>query len=563
MSSRSNHTKNHTVILKPRGVYAPSCQKNGSVSSYSNIALHSKPKPPPNIPQKLYLASSRDSPQRRVSSEIFSHDRSPASSLLVRFGIDSYLGRMVTQILILLILFQPVYVAMGMELEDTPSTPLSQTTEDVGNDSSEVVDDSGAEIADSIVPEADVYDAEEDSTPETEEVVTNGEEVTQTSNDDIDAVSETGEGVTDSPEEDAVVDVHDTEENVTVTDEETPPSDDGFEDEGATENEVTGDVGANTAGTDENDVVTDVDDESLEDSATTTDEVFDGEVPVVHNMENKYVFGEGDCTLVSDGEFYCVAAGPERQVSSEDPRVYAEKDREGDKEIFYFDGIEIHRITNNSYDDFAPVFDDETLRIVWQAMLNDRLQIMIHEIPTKTTRQVTKNRQNSTNPSIAGDTIVWQEWMDTNWEIMMTDIDDIGQEFDIEQLTDNVVHDMFPAAYDGLITWQSERGSSWEVVVYDMRTEKKHTLEKNEGTKYENPRRALLFDSKHDNGDVETIGYDLDTGEMTELGTKANPQPFVPKTPRDEVPEAIPQGTNSISTSTKEDTDSDADPVIE
>ena len=86
-------------------------------------------------------------------------------------------------------------------------------------------------------------------------------------------------------------------------------------------------------------------------------------------------------------------------------------------------------------------------------MLNDRLQIMMYEIPTNTTRQITTSRQNSSNPSIAGDLVVWQEWIDTNWEIMMTDVNNNGQAFEIERLTDNAVHDMFPAAYEGLITW--------------------------------------------------------------------------------------------------------------
>ena len=557
MSSRSNHRNHHTVVLKPRVISAPACRKNGLLTGNNTIAIYSKPKPPPNTPQKLFLTPSRDAPRTRVSSEFIPEHRSPASSLLVRFGIDSYLGRMVTRILIFLILSQPVYVAMGMELEDTASISPSETTNDIETEVSDDVNSDGVEDATEVdeleAPEGDVSDGE----PLGVETLN----VTQGTSDDggVDTVSETGEGSTAG---DAVEDVDDTDKNETTADEDTSLSDeleDGFE-EGATENEDTGDVGAD----EESDVVSDVDTESLEDSASSSEEVIDiEEVPVAQNMESKYVFGEGDCTLVSDGEFYCVASGPERHVSSGDPRVYAEKDREGDKEIFYFDGVEVHRITNNSYDDFAPVFDDETLRIVWQAMLNDRLQIMVHEVPTNTTRQLTTARQNSSNPSIAGDTVVWQEWIGTNWEIMMTDIDDIGQEFEIEQLTDNMVHDMFPAAYDGLITWQSERGSSWEVVVYDMNTEKKQTLEKSEGTKYENPRFVLLFDSKHENGDVETIGYDLDTGKMTELGTKANPQPFVPKTPKDEVPEAIPQGTNSINTSTKEDTDPAPDPVIE
>jgi beta propeller repeat protein len=241
---------------------------------------------------------------------------------------------------------------------------------------------------------------------------------------------------------------------------------------------------------------------------------------------------------VADGEFYCIAKDAER-VRPGDPRVYAERDREGDREILYFDGVEVKRITNNNYDDFAPSFDEKTLRIVWQAMLNDRLQVMYHDIRTDTTRQITTSRQNSSNPHIKGDIIVWQEWVDNNWEIMMTNVRGDG-ELETQRLTDNVMHDMFPQVYDGLITWQREKGRSWEVIVYDLQTGKEMALEKNSDTRYENPRFVLLFDSKHDNGDVQTIGYDLNTGEMMQLGTRSRPEPApAPITPDSETPDAL------------------------
>lgn len=265
-------------------------------------------------------------------------------------------------------------------------------------------------------------------------------------------------------------------------------------------------------------------------------------VPIVNDLGNKYTFGEGDCTLVADGEFYCVEPTAARHADA-DPRVYAEKDREGDREIFYFDGAEVTRITNNAYDDFAPVFDNDSRRIVWQATIFDRTQIMVHDLTEKTTRQITTGKQNSSNPNIRGNTVVWQEWVDTNWEIMMTDVDTEG-EYVTERLTDNAVHDMFPQLFDDMVTWQHEQGNSWEVIVHDLKTGKEHALQKDEDTKYENPRFVLLFDSTHENGDVETIGYDLDSGEMMELGTRANPEPVVPVSPKEEIPD-VPLSTAS------------------
>jgi len=543
-SSRYNHKNIHTIVLKPRVACAPSCQKNGLFSGDNNIIVHSMPKPPPNVTPKLFLTSPRDGPCKQKAMETFYEQRSPASNLLVSFGIDSYLGRMVTRVLILLILFQPVYVAMGMELEETPNTtslevsdtaPSSAENENAPKD--DVVDDS--DIPTTTTP--DPVDTPppapvEDVVPEDDEEgssIGNEEDTSLGANDETDV---------SIPDEDS-----------TTTDEDTSLTDDtatGDESLDETTGEGTDDIGDNQL-TEEGEDVTDevdvVDGASLEEAIVPSDDVVDPEeeITTVQNSENKYTFGEGDCTLVADGEFYCVAEGPETQTSA-DPRVYAEKDREGDREIYYFDGVEVFRITNNSYDDFAPVFDDETLHIVWQAMLNDRLQIMVHEVPTNTTRQITTSRQNSSNPSIERDMVVWQEWVGTNWEIMMTDVDTNGQEFEIEQLTDNAVHDMFPVAYDGLVTWQRERGSSWEIVVYDLGTRKSEALKKDEDTMYENPRFVLMFDSKHENGDIETIGYDLDTGEKMELGTRANPQPKAPASPKDKSEDALPREENIV-----------------
>jgi beta propeller repeat protein len=434
---------------------------------------------------------------------------------------------------------QPLYFAFGMEI-DVPSTEpsVSDDESNVSAPDPEVhtgVDEGGSDsMASSNVLEDGVAGVEHGGT-DSEYALT----------EDVDAQADDTEGQgVEGVDIDEEVD-----ENVT-SDEETPENDtvgDGEVLDDTASSTVTEDgVGGDSAPDTQLDSAT-----TTEDVASTTEEdiALDDTVPIVQDAESKYVFGDGDCTVVAEGEFYCVATGPIRQPSG-DPRVYAEKDREGDKEIFYFDGVDVARITNNGYDDFAPVFDEETKRIVWQAMVSDRLQIMVHELETNITRQITTSRHNSSNPDIAGDIVVWQEWIGTNWEVMQTNVNTDGAPFEIEQLTDNAVHDMFPQIYEGLVTWQREKGDSWEVVLFDESTEKTRTLEKDENTKYDNPRFVLLFDSTHDNGDVETIGYDLETGDMMELGTKANRDPFIPVSPKDEVPD-VPVSQNASSSQVK------------
>jgi beta propeller repeat protein len=645
-SPRHSPQDTHTVVLQPRRQIASRMAKN---SLKQGRSVHSRGSPRGHPPP---VRASHTGPSPQAPTTTYNYDQHTVQregDLLVRFGIDTTFGRMVTRVLLFLMLFQPVYVALGMELEEPVTEAAVETSTEGSSAQSEgmgTVLPDGGDVAEQSKPETENV--------EPEDVVDESEPVTE---DKVDADTESDKArdlelaeADSSVAEDSAVDEADVAEDTTAADDEAtgaPASDDSEEADAASDSQTdstdetsgtgvpsgeddsvassdagadttetdsslgsgpemdetsTGDVAdtdpadaqsssgsasgggggsssgddadSDTTATDPGSTGTDTGEEDTDDAdaasaddqqehgdgetssstatstasttahtpgdrATSTDEVDGTEaISIAYDNTNKYTFGEGDCTLVADGEFYCVAEGPQTQVTG-DPRVYAEKDREGDREIYYFDGIEVTRITNNSYDDFAPVFDEETKRIVWQAMINDRLQVMYHEIPTNTTRQVTTSRQNSSNPDIEGDIVVWQEWIETNWEVMVVDIDNGGGAFEPTQLTDNAVHDMFPQAYNGLITWQSERGTSWEVIVYDMRTKKKHTLEKNEDTKYENPRFVLLFDSKHENGDVETIGYDLDTGEMMELGTRARPIPEQPRTPRDEAPDAL------------------------
>jgi beta propeller repeat protein len=510
LSPRHSPRNDHTVVLRSRD---SSVQRPLIIGLKQRHTAYSRGSPPDTPLPYRPRASISDSRFVTTNTKTIHDNTFAKSDLLVSWGIDSMLGRMVVRVLVFLLLCQPVYVAMGMEIEVEQVSPTEEGEESINTVDSDI--DSGLENAVDTEGEGDDVLGENDSEASNNEGFVESEE-SDLENLDDDQVEDATQG----------------DENLDTSD-----------DEGAEESEDD-----DSLQTTEEGQGTEESFQSSTDTASSTDTVASSTnetvEPIVQTTTSAYTFDEGDCMLVSEGEFYCVASGPERQLMQGDESVYAEKDREGDREIYYFDGVEVIRITNNSYDDFAPMYDEETKRIVWQAMINDRLQILVHELTTNMTRQITSSRQNSSNPSILGDIVVWQEWVDTNWEIMMTDVDNDGQEFDVTRLTDNVVHDMFPAVYDDLITWQSERGSSWEVVVYDIQTQKRHTLEKSaDNTKYENPRFVLLFDSKHDNGDVETIGYDLDSGEMMELGTKANPQPLSPVTPRDKVPEA------SISTS--------------
>ena len=190
--------------------------------------------------------------------------------------------------------------------------------------------------------------------------------------------------------------------------------------------------------------------------------------------------GETECVSIGEGEFYCFNPN-ERPAPSGDigaAKAVARADHQGDREIFLVDGERTTQITFNDYDDLAPVYDDATRRLAWHAMVNDRLQIILHDRRTGETKQVTSGNYNSSNPHLFGGTLVWQSWIDNNWEIFVADRLDTDDPRVI-QLTDNQTHDMFPQVYDEYITWQAQTKDSWHVVVYDIEGEHYSYVEKN------------------------------------------------------------------------------------
>ena len=593
LSPRQNRNDAHTVVLRPRASSAGQPLILGLKQGHTSY-----PRGSPTVRAAPTMQGGAGPPVRYPGphARIPERPTTEGVDLLVRFGIDSHFGRVVTRTLIWFMMWQPVYVAFGVELEDADVTPVvEESTSEVTLPSPPNSDTVDGSLATSAFQGQDEGSKEAGSE---EELLTNVS--TEDTKVEDSALPEEGEGsdaeMGDFSMEDEESDDGGMGNSAASSEEEVVPADDeqvvgsdtgteGASSEGGSSSEANGDTalsdaedvtnpesessapvsgegGDESASKDDLDTPASDDDVDAEESTESQPSISPGEdgdegveepeaaeggvgvhevadiVNIAQNPTSKYTFGEGDCTLVADGEFYCIATDAER-VRPGDPRVYAERDREGDREILYFDGVEVKRITNNNYDDFAPSFDEKTLRIVWQAMLNDRLQVMYHDIRTDTTRQITTSRQNSSNPHIKGDIIVWQEWVDNNWEIMMTNVRG-GGELEIQRLTDNVMHDMFPQVYDGLITWQREKGRSWEVIVYDLQTGKEMALEKNNDTRYENPRFVLLFDSKHDNGDVQTIGYDLNTGEMMQLGNRSRPEPSqAPITPDSETPDAL------------------------
>ena len=487
-------------------------------------------------------------------------------------------------LLILFFIFQPMFSAYAKELEqEATSAPAEESAQEEASSEEDVATETQDSTEEEQIEEPNVAD-EESVTTETKAAI--ADEADQkasttepTVSDEMEQVATSTEKASTTPGNIPPTDATSTDmidvstSTATTTPQEattTPQTETGSsgtsEDQEATttpevvQDEIQATSTATTTETHEaNESSDQTQDDANEPVASSTEEAVI-ETPS-HTIDGAFVFDPNDCTMVNDGEFYCIKKDQaSRAESAQLWRVVAEKDADGDKEIFLVTDRDTRRITDNSYDDFAPVYDEGSGYIAWHAMIKDRLQIMLYDVRTGETKQITDETYNSSNPHVFDDKLVWQSWIDNNWEVFfMDDID--TDDPDLKQLTDNNSHDMFPRVYDDMITWQTQGESdTWNVVVYDTKTKRFEYVEKEGNGKYENPRFVLVFDNRTSDGDVEVLGFDMDTKEAAPLAPVQR-APVDPVTPIDDTKDAIPAqattGTTTIKTTDRRDGDPD------
>ncbi|MEK7638655.1 MAG: hypothetical protein AAB388_00695 [Patescibacteria group bacterium] len=240
--------------------------------------------------------------------------------------------------------------------------------------------------------------------------------------------------------------------------------------------------------------------------------------------ENFYQFSRQSCVAVGDGTYHCTTkTDPELDQNAV---VYAEHGPSGNMEIFLRTAKgEIRQLTDNEYDDTAPYYDAETLTIVWQRLIDDRYQIIEYDISEAKESQLTFSRTNNMQPKVSAEGVVWQAWDNNDWEIMYFD----GKYTD--QLTDNITQDVTPVIEDGYILWSVLGKSAQEARVYSLKSGEMLSITGHEGGVIENPRFVLVYDTKFENGDIVTQGFDPVTGLSAPISAKPAEKPIDIPTP--------------------------------
>jgi len=292
------------------------------------------------------------------------------------------------------------------------------------------------------------------------------------------------------------------------------------------------------------------------------------------------------CVSLEHSGYYCLKDGArgwsgELTPSTGITAVSSEPDAKNtDKEIFVTKGGQRIQLTDNEEEDAFPTFDFVGNTVVWQEMNNGRWQIFYAEVAsgTPTVHQLTNSTESNFNPTVHSGVIAWQGWVDGNWEIFLArprtgepplsigqltpehHLVGVNGEWDVERLTTNTTHDMFPAIAGDLITWQSYEAGNWGIVAYSLKTGTQ-TRVSDGAKKSERPRFALLWNEEGDGGSMHMKGYDIASGKTTDLTDEAKRVPDIPKPTQPVAPitgsdqAALPSVTMQGSMSHKDDSD--------
>ncbi len=390
---------------------------------------------------------------------------------------------------------EPVPEAESLPQSDSASPPEAPLVE---SEDAETVNTETASVIDAI-PESEILSSSSSTEESTDEASSTQFEVPEShDSDDVTEITSTStESISSTTTPPANELIEDIVPPIVQSDIESEPSDD-------------------TSGptTTPHEVVATTTAQVSESTSTQNQNVVYPELHTITNDDNRYSFGLNECARVADGSFYC-STEESKEVVEVSTTLFSGPDQDGDTEIFYVKkGVET-QLTHNLVDDASPYYDSSSETAVWHRLVDARYQIVAYDLETGDEVVLTHDSYNNMQPTRYGDIIVWQGWVGNDWEIMMSDNNEISM------LTDNTIHDIGPRINGDYIIWQAEEADGWVVMIYNTLTKEIEKISDADGASVENPRLVLVYDAKQGNGDVETRGYDLETKKSVSLDANA------------------------------------------
>jgi hypothetical protein len=283
---------------------------------------------------------------------------------------------------------------------------------------------------------------------------------------------------------------------------------------------------------------------STEQTGTTTATSTDPTTPTLTVESDQMIqFSKDNCLAVEDGSFYCQLATTTVPAADEQG-LFSLPDSDGDLEIYLKNNDGLQQITYNTVDDASPYYDPASDSLVWHRLVDERYQIVVYDMASGEERQLTDTSTNNMEPFRADNIIVWQYWDNDAWQIMLYD----GET--ATQLTNTSEHNLAPVIRNNLVVWHRVQYNEKTIEVYDLNSKAFMTIRDDNGGTISNPRMVLVYDAAMENGDIETRGYDLVTGEITSFEAEPAPLP-------DEIPSPDTTGETRALLSTKSPTEED------
>lgn len=182
-----------------------------------------------------------------------------------------------------------------------------------------------------------------------------------------------------------------------------------------------------------------------------------------------------------------------------------------DREIYYSDGENEVRVTNNEYDDLLPVYDDGL--IAWQGMVDNRMwQIFVYDLGTKVTTQLTFASYPSEYPKTSGGRVVWEMPKGVGSDIFLFD------GLDVVRLTSSDEIDELPEIDGEDVIWRKYDGEDMEIMAYDVSSGVKSQLT-NDGVDNLEAKvfNGEVFYVQFDGNDNEVYGMKIASGAVRQI----------------------------------------------
>jgi FOG: PKD repeat len=160
--------------------------------------------------------------------------------------------------------------------------------------------------------------------------------------------------------------------------------------------------------------------------------------------------------------------------------------------------------------------------------------------PTVTETQITTNPSNSENPVIYGNTIVWQDDRNGNWDIYIFNLSTKEQIH-----TTNTANQVSPDIYGNRVVWEDERNGGHDIYLQDLATKKQTRITTSGKALYpkihdyrivwmDGRNGGSLDENSHPVGNWDIYMYDVSTSKEYQITTNNSTQ-MIPDIYKDKI----------------------------